>query len=377
MGCEKETNSVWEEYRDQFPVAENLIWLHHAGVSPLCLPASKAMKELTDDAEKWASFHFFDWMKVYESIRVEGAMLIGAQREEIAIIKNTSEGISMVQRGLSWKAGDRMVAFREEFPANYLPWKIVEEQGVDVRWLSIYDSLDVIDQACDGARLLSVSIVNYLSGHRMDLEAIGEICKRRNVFFLVDAIQGLGVFPLDVERCHIDALSADGHKWLMGPEGCGILYVRRERQDEVKPVEFGWMNVASFDDYGSRDMALRPNAARYECGTLNTVGVFGLDAAIRFVQKVGVHRIGEQVVDLVERVAQGVEQKGYRLFREWDRQTASGIISFQKDGIDSRVVVSRLKDQRVQAAPRQGWIRFSPHFYQNNEEMDRVVAMLP
>lgn len=377
MGCENLKDSLSLEYRDQFPVAENLIWLHHAGVSPLCLAASKAMQELILNVEQWASFHFFDWMKIYDSIRVEAGNLIGASCDEIAIVKNTSEGISMIQRGIDWKPGDKVVAFQEEFPANYFPWKVLEQEGVQIQWLSIYDSLEVIDQACDGARLLSISMVNYLSGYRMDLQAIGEICRRRDVFFMVDAIQGLGVFPVDVEKFHIDALAADGHKWLMGPEGCGILYVRQERQDEVHPREFGWMNVAGFDDYGSRDMTLRSNAARYECGTLNTVGIYGLDAAIRFIREVGVERIGEGVLNLAEHLVRGVERKGYRLYREWDRSSGSGILSFQKDGVDSRIVVSRLKDQKVQAAPRQGWIRFSPHFYQSFEEMDRVLAMLP
>lgn len=376
MGCKKD-GEVWKEYRDQFPVAENLIWLHHAGVSPLCLPASNAMKGLTDDLEKWASFHFYNWMKVYDSFRVEAAHLIGATPEEIAVVKNTSEGISFVQQGIDWKTGDRIVAFEEEFPANYLPWKFLEKQGVDVKWLSIYDPLEKIDQACQGARLLAISFVNYLSGYRMDLEAIGEICKRRGVFFLVDAIQGLGVFSVDVEKCHIDALSADGHKWLLGPEGCGILYIRKDRQDEVQPKEIGWMNVAEFHDFGSRETTLRPNAARYECGTLNTVGIYGLEAALRFIREVGINRIGEQVLDLTERLARGVERKGYRLFREWDRTAASGIVSFQKDGVDARVVVNQLKDEKIQAAPRQGWLRFSPHFYQNADEMDRVLERLP
>lgn len=369
MGC--------ENIRSQFPVADKLIWLHHAGVSPLCRPAAEAMKALADDALEWASFHYEKWMQTYDAIRVQAAKLIGAKPGEIAVVKNTSEGIATVQMGIDWKSGDRVVAFKEEFPANYFPWKLLEARGVHVEWLSIYDSLDAIDAACKGAKLLTISYVNYLSGHRVDLKAIGEICHRRGVFYLVDAIQGLGVFPLDVEECHIDALSADGHKWLMGPEGCGILYIRQSRQDEVAPVEFGWTNVAGFNDYASRDLTLRPDAGRYECGTLNTIGIYGLEAAIRFVNEVGVDRIGEQVLLLAKRISEGAQRKGYQLIREWDRETGSGIVSFRKESLDSRMVVSRLKERKIQAAPRQGWVRMSPHFYESLEEMDRVIEALP
>lgn len=368
---------IWQQYRDQFPSTENLLWLNHAAVSPLCRPAAVAMRTLVGDAHEWASFHYQKWMQVYDSLRVEAAKLIGAKSAEIAIVKNTSEGIATVQMGLDWKAGDQVVAFKEEFPSNYYPWKLLENRGVRVKWLSIYDSLQTIDEACRGARLLAISYVNYLSGHRVDLKAIGEICRRRGAFFLVDAIQGLGVFPIDVEGFGIDALAADGHKWLMSTEGCGILYIRKSRQDQIAPVEFGWTNVAGFHDYASRDMALRPDAGRYECGTLNTVGIYGLNAAIRFVNEVGIDRIGEQVLALAEQISQNIHSRGYELIREWERETGSGIVTLRKKDVDSRLVVSKLKEQRIQAAARQGWVRISPHFYQSPEEMDRVIQALP
>ncbi len=149
------------------------------------------------------------------------------------------------------------MAFREEFPSNIYPWKLLEAHRCNVDWLSIHDPLDAIDIACRGARLLAVSFVQYLSGFRADLNAIGRICRQHGCFFFVDAIQGLGAFPLDVETAHIDALAADGHKWMLGTEGCGILYVRRDRQDSVFPREFGWTTVAGYNDYASRDMTLR------------------------------------------------------------------------------------------------------------------------
>ena len=211
-----------------------------------------------------------------------------------------------------------MVAFREEFPANFFPWKRLEARGVRVEWLSIDDPLDRVDQACRGARLLAISFVQYLGGQRADLEAIGEICHRHGCLFLVDAIQGLGAFPLDVRQAHIHALAADGHKWLLGPEGCGILYIQKDLQDSIEPVEFGWTNVAHYNDYASRDMTLRPDAGRYECGTLNTIGCYGLRAAIEFLLEVGVDRIAPAVQALGDQMAEGVVRKGYEVLAQAD-----------------------------------------------------------
>src|ERR1044072_1343744 len=154
--------------------------------------------------------------------------------------------------GLDWKPGDRIVAFREEFPANYFPWKRLGQKGGAVTWLSVCDPLERIDVACRGARLLSISFVQFLSGYRAPIREIGEICRRNSCIYLVDAIQGMGVFPLDVKACHIDALAADGHKWMLGPEGCAVLYLNQAIQDRIEPVEFGWTNVRNYADYGSR-----------------------------------------------------------------------------------------------------------------------------
>src|SRR5579871_6895282 len=249
-------------HRSAFPVTKNLVYLNHAAVGPLCRPAAEAMQHLAEDALQFGSEHYQSWMDTYQGLRDAAARMINAAPGEIAIVKNTSEGIATVATGIDWKAGDVVVAFEEEFPANFYPWKRLEANGVHVRWLSIFDELDRIDEACRGARMLAISYVQYLSGYRVDLHAIGEICARHGCFFLLDAIQGLGVFPIDVRAARIDALSADGHKWLLGPEGCGILYVRQEVQDEIEPIEFGWTNVAKYYDYASRDMTLRADAGR-------------------------------------------------------------------------------------------------------------------
>lgn len=374
---ESATLPLWEKYRQDFPVTEKLIYLNHAGVAPLCRPAAQAMKQLADDALHFGSFHYDAWLAAYDGLRRSAASLIGATPEEIAITKNTSEGIAAVAQGIDWRSGDKVVTFAEEFPANFLPWKRLESRGVRLETLSIQDPLDRLDEACRGARLLAVSFVQYLTGQRADLEAIGEICHRRGCWFFVDAIQGLGAFPLDVRKARIQALATDGHKWLLGPEGCGFLYVQKDLQDSIQPAELGWTNMAKYADYGNRDLTLRPDAGRYECGTLNTVGCYGLRAAIDFLLAIGIERIASVVQGLADRLAEGATGKGYELLARRTPENGAGIVSLRKDGTDSRLVVRNLLQQGVIAAPRQGWMRFSPHFYISPEEIDRVVDSLP
>jgi selenocysteine lyase/cysteine desulfurase len=371
------TEELHVSYRHHFPVTETLIYLNHAAVAPLCRPAAEAMKWLADDACLNGSLHYDQWMASYDGLRVAAARLINASPSEIAIVKNTSEGISTIAMGLDWKAGDRVIAFKEEFPANYYPWQRLEARGVQLTWLSIYDPLEKIAAALPGARLLAISFVNYLSGHRVDLEAIGELCHQHGCFYFVDAIQGMGAFPLDVESCHIDALAADGHKWMLGPEGNGILYVRKSRQDSIEPVEFGWTNPANYADYSSRDMTLRPDAGRYECGTLNTIGCFGHRASLELLLEAGIDNVAAAIWQRAHELAQGVQAKGYELMLEHKRESGSGIVSFRHPVTDCRVIVSELKRNMITAAPRQGWVRMSPHFYTSPDDIQRVLSALP
>ena len=382
MGLEIDVKStdgqaLWRRFAHQFPIRERLIYLNHAAVAPLCRPAAEAMQRLADDCLNFGSLHYAEWLSTYAGLRTAAARLIGSDPSEIALVKNTSEGIATVAAGLDWNPGDRMVGFHEEFPANYFPWKRLEKKGVEVTWLSVTDPLDRIDEACRGARLLAISFVQFLSGYRAPLQAIGEVCRRNHCIFLVDAIQGLGAFPLDVRACHIDALAADGHKWLLGPEGCAIFYISRELQERVEPVEFGWTNVDKYNDYASRDMTLRPDAGRYECGTLNTIGCFGLRASIELLLDVGVGKIGPVIRNLTDRIADGVRAKQYEILGDRTPETTSGIISFRKPGVTAEDVVRTLRARGVTAAPRAGWVRTSPHFYIPPEDIDKMLEALP
>lgn len=363
----------FKNYRDSFPVTESQIYLNHASVAPLCRPAAQAMKWLADDALMHGSRHYDKWLETYDGLRASAARLVNSTPGEIALVKNTSEGIATIAMGLNWRAGDTIVAFNEEFPANQYPWKRLESKGVKIKWLSVTDPLDKIDEAAKGARLLAISFVQFLTGYRANIEKIGEICRDRGAIYFVDAIQGLGVFPLDVKTAKIDALSADGHKWLLGPEGCGILYISQQLQEQVEPVEFGWTNVAGYNDYGSRDMRLRADAGRYECGTLNTIGCYGLRASLDFILNVTVGNIKPAVQALGDQIDQAVRSKGYETACVRTPETGSGIVSFKKAGVDTVPLVGHLKKNGVAAAARAGWVRMSPHFYITEEDIDRAL----
>jgi len=369
--------ALWERYASQFPVRDKLIYLNHAAVSPLCKPAADAMAKFAVDGMLYGSLHYDQWLAAYEGLRVAAARLVGSDKSEIALVKNTSEGIATIAMGIDWRRGDRIVIFREEFPANYYPWLRLQPKGVEVTMLSVTDPLEVLEKACRGARLLAISFVQFLTGYRSPVQAIGEICHRNHCIYFVDAIQGLGAFPLDVRACHIDALAADGHKWMTGPEGCGILYVSQALQDQVEPVEFGWTNVAGYNDYGSRDMALRPDAGRFECGTLNTIGCFGLRAAIELLLEADPRQIAPVIQNLGDRIANGVISKGYQLASERTPETGAGIVSFRKDGVDAGAIVRKLRGSGICAAPRAGWVRTSPHFYIRPTDIDQMLEELP
>ena len=368
---------LYEAYQHEFPVTREQIYLNHAAVAPLSRRAAEAMKNLAEDACLFGSLHYETWMAAYAGLREATAALINASPSEIAIVKNTSEGIATIAMGLNWKAGDRVIAFREEFPANYYPWLRLAGRGVELTWLSIYDSIETIAAAIPGARLLAISHVNYLSGFRVDLEAIGDLCHQHGCFYFVDAIQGMGAFPIDVEAAHIDALAADGHKWMLGPEGNGVLYVRTKWLDQIEPVEFGWTNTANHADYSSRDMTPRADAGRYECGTLNTIGCFGQRASLDLLLEVGIENTASAITYLGDMLDSGVRARGYEVMVPRTSKTSAGIVSFRHPTIDCRSIVSDLKRNRIMAAPRQGWVRMSPHFYISPADIEQVLRLLP
>ena len=369
-----------EDYRrEEFPVAEEWAYFNHASTGPLPRRTARAVRELAEGQMLRGGLDYRRWLDAVAGLRASAARLIHASPEEIAVTSNTSQGLSFIANGIDWRPGDVVVGVADEFPANYFPWARLDKRGVKPRWVPLRDGridLDELDRACDGARLLAVSYVQYVSGFRLDLDAAGEICRRRGCLFVVDSIQGLGPFPVDVERSGIHALSNGGQKWLLSPEGTGFLYVHRDFLPQVEIVEFGWTNVAAFPQY-SKDPALRPDAGRFEAGTLNGFGCDGLRTSIDLLLEVGIERLSEQVHTLGERLLEGAQAKGYTACAVRDRSCGSGIVSLRKDGVDAAELARRLLDEKIVVIPRFGNLRVSPHFYNTVDEIDRLITLLP
>lgn len=369
-----------ERYRAEFPVTESSIYLNHAAVAPISRRVRDAMVEHLADVQTRGSENYSRWVETYHRSRCSAARLINSQPEEIAFVKNTSEGISLFAHGLEWRPGDEVVSVEGEFPANFYPWKLLEKQGVTLHLVKVREGtvdLNMLAAALSPrTRVVTVSFVQFLSGYRLDLSRLGRICADHGALLFVDAIQGLGAFPLDVQSANVAGLAADGHKFLLGPEGCGVLYVRRDLQEQLRPTTIGWTNFRHGSDFLQRDFTWQPDARRYEPGSLNTVGIYGLQAAIDLILEIGVGPISQRVLDLTDRLRRGLRERGYEIYGPATREESSGIVSCMPRRESAESLWSYLRSRKVIVSSRSGKVRFSPHFYITENEIDQVLALL-
>lgn len=373
---------------DAFPVLKHWQFFNHAGVSPLPRVAADALRAFSTQAEQGA-YLGTNWYPDLDKLRQTIATMLNAGRDEIAFVKNTSEGISIVAQGIDWQWGDRIVTTAVEYPANVYPWmEQVRSHGVEMEMVP--ESGDghgrqhvpterIIAAAKDPkCRLVALSHVEYASGQRHDLAAIGEYCRSHGKLFCVDAIQSLGVFPVDVQAMKIDFLSADGHKWLLGPEGAGIFYCRRELIERTRPVLIGWMNVVDAQKYGEYCYTLRSDAGRFECGTHNVPGLLSLKAAVDLLQEIGTEALSHRIKEVTDRLIIGLMLKGYQVISPRKGMQWSGIVSFVSPKHNHEQIVLGLRKQRhTEIALREGRLRASPHFYNTDDQIDRLIEVLP
>lgn len=362
-------------FRDLFPVTRNVVYFNHAAVGPLSVRAYEAMERHARDQREFGALHWREWYAEIERLRAAAGRLIGADPREIAILKNTSEGLSFVAEGLRWREGDNVVTTALEFPSNWTPWKHVERRGVEVR-LANEPSVAAIEPLVDErTRVVTVSSVAFHNGFTADLDAIGDLCARRNILFCVDAIQSVGVLPMDVRRSKIAFLAADGHKWMCGSEGCALFYVAAEHRDKLEVVENGWTNIDRKGKFILSPTDLLPDARRFEAGSLNTNGIYGLRAAIDLLLEIGVERIAERALAVANRLAEGLESIGWGVAT---RPIASPIVGATPPGVERTLLQwhRHLEENGVVCAPREGLLRFSPHFYNDEAEVDRVIELL-
>jgi selenocysteine lyase/cysteine desulfurase len=381
----KSIAGVRERLRAAMPVAQRWAYFDHAAVAPLTSPAAETLRAWASQAAAEGDTVWPDWSRRVEATRVSAARMIGAAAEEIALVPNTTAGIGLVAEGLDWRPGDNVVTLADEFPSNAYPWLNLASRGVETRRVPTDNGrldLDKLAAACDArTRIVSVSWVGYATGYRHDVARIAEMAHDRGALMMLDAIQGLGAFPLDVRQTQVDFLAADGHKWMLGPEGAGIAYIRREHLDRLRPIGVGWHSVVHSSDYTRIELTLKPTSARYEGGSQNMAGMLALGASLDLLVALDMELVAAAILEITDRACERLREIGARIVS--DRrpehrggQQRSGIVAFELPGRDSLAVKQHCLTRQVVLSCRAGRLRISPHSYNNEEDVDRLMGAL-
>ena len=371
----------WDSLRQFFPVTEKYIYLNHAGVSPLSTQTQSAMEAFLKEATENGYTNSKMWTETIESCRQSAAKLINANPDEIAFVKNTTQGIILTANGINWQAGDNVITTNVEFPSNIYPWWNLERYGVETRLVQEVNKRisveDIIAKIDSRTRIITISHVEFASGYRNDIATIGEICQNKGILFFVDAIQTLGAFEVDVKKQHIDFLSADGHKWLLGPEGAAIYYCSKSKLDQLTNTNIGWASVVDELTFSEYNLTQKPSAKRFEEGSYNTVGIFGLKAAITLLLEIGILNIERRILDLTQRLIKNLCDQDYDILSPTENELErSGIVVFRSHKYTPRMLFELFHKSGVSCATRGGGIRLSPHFYNSEAEIDMVAEIL-
>ncbi len=368
------------EFRAEMPISTEWAYFDHAAVAPISGPARRAVEKWADEAALRGDVAWPGWDSQVENTRDLAARLLRAQREEIALVHNTTEGVSLVAEGYPWRRGDNVVTLANEFPSNQYPWLNLADRGVEVRRLPVDDGrveLDRIAAACDErTRIVAVSWIGYASGWRNDVDQLAAMVHDRGALLFLDAIQGLGVFPLDLSRTPVDFLAADGHKWMLAPEGAGILFVRRKHLDRLRATGVGWHSVAHAHDFTRIELVLKDSAARFEGGSANAVGLIALGASLRLLERFGQTALSQGVVEVTDLACRRLAEIGAVVVSDRSAEHCSGIVSFETPGQDPQAVRRRCLQRKVVLSCRAGRLRISPHAYNNAADVERLVEAI-
>ena len=371
-----------QKWRAEFPVTETYVYMNHAGVAPLSRRVQAAMIGFLEDATLNGAVNAPLWEEEAETCRDAAAQLLNANTAEIAFMKNTTQGILIAANGIDWRAGDNVVTTAVEFPANVYPWwSLKERYGVQTRMVPeregrIYVE-DVVSAIDEHTRAVTISHVEFASGFRNDIQTLGGICRERDIWFIVDAIQSLGAIEVDVKLCNIDILAADGHKWLLAPEGAAIFYCADEKRERLINTNVGWASVVNPRDFLNYDLTQKPDATRFEEGSYNSVGLYGLRAAIELLLAVGIPAIERHVLELTGHLIAGLEAKGYRVITPRADSERAGIVIFESERHTPAEIYERLHAENIITAERGTGVRVSPHFYNTTYEIERLLEVLP
>lgn len=367
---------------DEFPILGHGLYANHAAIAPWPRAASRAVAEFAQENCEIGAEKYSRWLLREKHLRKNLAGLINADSpDDMALLKNTTEGICTVANGIDWRSGDNIVLPMGEFPSNRLPWLALKRFGVEVREVDIRSPRNpeqaLLARMDKRTRLLSVSAVQWTDGLRLRLETLGAACKQNNVLFFVDAIQQLGAVQMDVQACGIDFLAADGHKWLLAPEGIAVFYCRESVRESMQLSQQGWHMVDEPYQF-NRDQWLPSKAAtRFEAGSPNTLGQAALHASVGLLQDVGMRQVEAYITANSLTLSDGIADiPGLELVRPFDRQRVSGIVSFRIPDKDPTEVHRALQQRQLSCAIRGDAIRLSPHFYQAGKPLQEILAVI-
>jgi selenocysteine lyase/cysteine desulfurase len=369
-----------DHLRDQFPIVERGVYCNHAAIAPWPSNTAEAVQRFAAENAQLGPAHYAQWIRLENELREQLALLIGASSSrDIALLKNTTEGISTVAWGLDWMPGDNVVLPAGEFPSNRLPWLAQAERGVEIREVDIRSSAhaeSALLEAVDArTRLLAVSAVHWNDGFRLDLHSLGTACKSGGVLFFVDAIQQLGALRLDVQACHISFLAADAHKWLLGPEGIAVFYSSADARPLLRLRQVGWHMFDQPFSFGRTEWTPADSARRFEAGSPNTLGQVALQTSLELLLATGMEEIERRVLANSAALIDGLGRiPGIHVVSRVEIPRRSGIVSFRSGSMPANLVHAALMRAGVTSAVRDEAIRLSPHFYQGNAEIDRVLA---
>lgn len=376
------------QLRREISAASEWAYFDHAAVSPIPRCSADAMRHFLEQAETSGDFCWPQWSATASHLRILASDLIHCESEEIALVPNTTFGINVVANAYPWSSckNPNVVVLENEFPSNLLPWWELQKRGVEIRMVSVDPTgivdLDRLREAIDAStRIVSVSWVGYASGYRLDLEKICAIAKSKGAKVFLDAIQGLGVFPCDVSNLPIDYLAADGHKWMLGPEGAGILYIRKDELEVLEPMMLGWNSLASAHLFRSEDRKLKRDASRYEGGSANHVGQIGMEASLRLLLELGANQtkspVATAVLENAAVIEESLRRSGATIYRDCrlaqqKGSLLSGIISFSFPDWDPLTLRQALIRHKVMLSVRHGRLRIATHAYNDTSDIERL-----
>lgn len=372
-----------QEIRPLFPAANFYTYLNSAAVSPMPLTAVDAVTHQLNDVAAHGARHYTDWIDTKGRARALIAEMLCVRPEQIAFLRNTSDGIATIAGGLKWASGDNIVSFEREFPANFYPWRRIRDDfGVELRLASERDGRIDLDEFIglidSETKVVAISAVQYASGFRADLERIGRAARDVDALFCVDIIQAFGAEPLDLPAQYVDAASGASHKWLCAPEGCGILYLSDRARQRVNPTLVGWISVETPWDFDDREQPFKPNTLAWESGTGCSSLFYGLEQSLKLLHESGVDKINRYLLDLTDSLCYALAGRDYEIISSRRPGESSAIVCIRhQGGLAPNEIAQRLETEHVIVSPRGDRLRISPHFYNDMGDIERLLHALP